>query len=93
MIRSLRKEWKKAAYRGKLDVKEMFLDYDQECWKVQLKITKESIERVNIFVCDHDQEETDTRLSLHVKHAAKYRNQGINLVSDDTCYGSWGLQH
>ena len=63
----------------------MFLDYDQECWKVQLKVTKESVERVDILVCDH--EEADTRLSLHIKHAAKYRNQGISLVSDDTCYG------
>ena len=43
MILSLRKEWKKAAYRGKLDVKEMFLAYDQECWKVQLKVYAEWI--------------------------------------------------
>ena len=50
-------------------MKEMFLDYDQECWKVQLKATKESIERVNILVCDH--KEANTCLSLHVKHAAK----------------------
>ena len=64
----------------------MFQDYDQEFWKVQLKVTKESIERVDILVCDH--EEVDTRLSSDVKHAAKYRNQGISLVSDDTCYGS-----
>ena len=48
-------------------MKEMFLDYDQECWKVQLKVTKESIVRVDIFVCDH--EEAEARLSLHVKHA------------------------
>ena len=38
----------------------MFPDYDQECWKVQLKVTKEPIERVNILVCDH--EEADTLL-------------------------------
>ena len=31
LIRFLCKEWKKAAYRGKLDGKEMFLAYDQEC--------------------------------------------------------------
>ena len=68
----------------------MFPDYDQECWKVQLKVTKEPIERVNILVCDH--EEADTLLSLHIKHATKYRNQGISLVSGDTCYGSWRLQ-
>ena len=77
-----------ATYRGKLD--KCFLNYDQECWKVQLKVTKESIERVNILDCDH--EEADTLLSLHIKHADKYRNQGISLVSDDTCYGSWHLQ-
>ena len=59
----------------------MFLDYDQECWKVQLKVIREP---VNILVCDH--EEADTCLLLHVKHAAKYRNQGINLVSDDTLW-------
>ena len=85
-----RKEWKKAAYRGKLDVKVMFLAHDQEGWKVQLKVTNESVERVDILVCNH--EDADTRLSFHVKHAAKYRGQGINLVSDDTCYGSWSLQ-
>ena len=60
VILSLRKEWRKAAYRGKLDVKEMFLAYDQECWKVQLEVTKESIEIVDILVCNH--EEADTRL-------------------------------
>ena len=84
IILSLPKEWKKAAYRGKLDVKEMFLAYDQECWKVQLKVTKESVERVDILVCNH--KEADTRLSLHVKHyATKYRKQRISLVSHDTC--------
>ena len=71
-------------------MKEMFLACDQECWKVQLKVTKESIERVDILVCNH--EEADTRLSLHVKHATKYRSQGINLISDDTCCGSWSFQ-
>ena len=51
-----------------------------------MKVTKESIERVDILVCNY--EEADTRLSLHVKHATEYRNQGISLVSDDTCCGS-----
>ena len=55
-------------------MKEMFLDYDQECWKVQLKVTKESIESVNIFVCDH--EEPETRLSLHVKYASRIEKSG-----------------
>ena len=64
-------------------MKEMFIDYDQEYWKVQLKVTKESIESVDILVCDHEEAG---------KHAVKYRNQGINLVPDDTCYGSWRLQ-
>ena len=58
----------------------MFLAYDQECWKV----TKESTERVDILVCNH--EEAGTPLSLHRKHAAEYRNEGINLVSDDTWF-------
>ena len=41
-------------------MKELFLACDPECWKVQLKITKESIERVDILVCNN--EEADTRL-------------------------------
>ena len=45
----------------------MFLAYDQECGKV----TKESVERMDIFGCNH--EETDNRLWLHVKHAAEIR--------------------
>ena len=53
-------------------MKEMFLANDQECWKVQLKVTKGSVERVDILVCNH--EEAGTRLSSHVKHAAKCRN-------------------
>ena len=52
-------------------MKEMFLAYDQECWKVQLKVTKESIERVDILFCNH--KEADTRPSLLVKHATKYK--------------------
>ena len=71
-------------------MKEMFLTYDQECWKVQLKVIKESIERVDILVCNHKEE--DTHLSLHIKHTTKHRNQGINLASDDTCCGSWSFQ-
>ena len=90
MILPLRKEWKKAGYRGRLDVKEVFLANDEECWKVQLKVTKESIEPVDILACNH--KEADTCLLLHVKHATKYRNQGINLVSDNTCCGSWSFQ-
>ena len=57
----------------------MFLAYDQECWKIQLKVTKESIERVDfLFVITKKQT---------LKHAIKYRNQGINLVSDNACFG------
>ena len=56
----------------------MFLTYDQESWKV----TKVSLERVDILACHH--EEVDTRISLHVKHAAEYGNQGIDLIADDT---------
>ena len=41
-------------------MKEMFLAYDQECWKVQLKVTKEFIKRVDILACNH--KEADTRL-------------------------------
>ena len=35
-------------------MKETFLDYNKKCWKVQLKVTKKSIERVDILVCDHE---------------------------------------
>ena len=46
-------------------MKKTFLHYDQEFWKVQLKVIKESIERVDVLVCNH--EEADIRLSLLVK--------------------------
>ena len=50
IILSLRKEWKKSAFRGKLDVNDMFLAYDQECCKVQLKATSLSKECIFLFV-------------------------------------------
>ena len=38
----------------------MFLAYDQKCWKVKLEVIKESIERLDILVCNL--EGADTRL-------------------------------
>ena len=51
----------------------------------------ESVERVDILACNH--EAADTLISLHVKHAAEYGNQGINLISDDTFYGFYGVSN
>ena len=39
------------------------------------KSYQKSIGRVDILVCNH--KEADTRLSLHVKHATKYRNREL----------------
>ena len=55
----------------------MFLAYNQECWKV----TKESVKYM-VLTCNH--KVADTRLSLHLKHAAEYRKQEISLISNDT---------
>ena len=58
----------------------MFLTHDQESWKVT---TKEWIFLLN---CHHEEvdREVDTHISLHVKHAADYGNQGIDLIANDT---------
>ena len=59
----------------------MFLAHDQE----SCKVTNVSIETVGILACNNEKEDTGISLQvIHVKHAAEYRNQGINLISDDT---------
>ena len=53
-IRFLCNEWKKIHFRSKLEGTEMYLAYDEECFRV----TTENVEEVSYLGCNHNEAET-----------------------------------
>ena len=63
LIRFLADEWKREYYRNHLVNKSFFISFENKCWK----LTTDNIEDVpELF---SDQEEADTQILLHTKHA------------------------
>ena len=58
-IQFLCNEWKKFYFRSKLKGTEMYLDYDEECFRD----TNENVKEVSYLGCNH--KEADTRIFLH----------------------------
>ena len=78
LIRFLADEWKKEYYRNHLVNKSFFISFENKCWK----LTTDNIEDVpELF---SDQEEADTRILLHTKHAYDEGCSEILLASEDT---------
>ena len=59
--------------------KELFVTLCEKCWK----ITREE-EAIEIETLKTSQEEADTHIVLHAKHAYEYGYQVVLIVSDDT---------
>ena len=78
LIRFLALQWKQREYRDQLYEKEMFVAYDEECWR----LTRNGIDKINEL--STNQEEADTRMFLHVKSANEAGFSGALIVSEDT---------
>ena len=68
LIRFLCNEGKKIYFRSKLEGTEMYLAYDEECFRV----TTGNVEEVLYFRCNH--EEVDTRIFLYAKDASQSKD-------------------
>ena len=69
LIRFLGKEWKSTA--NYLMSKSLFISCDGECWK----LTKDGVG--DVLQLKSDQEEVDTRMLLHAKHA---QDEGLSKI-------------
>ena len=77
LIRFMCKEWKKIYFRSKLEGNEMYLAYDEECFRVR----NENVEEVLYFRCNH--EEIDTRIFLYAKDALQSKD-AVVIICEDT---------
>lgn len=78
LIMFLVQEWKKSEYRKRLHGKVLFATCQDCCYQ----ITADSIQEVVALKTAH--EEADSRLFLHVAHAAAQGYQSVVINSDDT---------
>ena len=76
-IRFLCNEWKNIYFRSKLEGTEMYLAYDEQCFRV----TTQNVEEVSYLRCNH--EEADTRIFLHTKDASQSKD-AIVVICEDT---------
>lgn len=72
------KEWKQDKYRRKLTDKVVFVAFEEECHQISSDDTF-SVEDLN-----STQEEADTRILLHLSHAARSGYSTLIVVSEDT---------
>ena len=63
IVKFLVAQWRKDEFRSKLDDRSLFVTFHDECWQ----ITATRVEMVPELQCN--QEEADTRMILHAKHA------------------------
>ncbi|CAH1248853.1 Hypp8457 [Branchiostoma lanceolatum] len=78
LTRFLTNEWKQDKYRRKLKDKVLFIACDEGCHKI-------STERTHVVRdLNSNQEEADTRIMLHVAHAARSGYETVIVSSEDT---------
>ena len=77
LIRFLCNEGKKIYFRSKLEGIEMYLAYDDECFRV----TTGNVEEVLYFRCNH--EEVDTRIFLYAKDASQSKDAVVIICDTD----------
>ena len=78
LVEYLVKEWRSPSLRNKLIDKELYVTCKAECYH----ITGESSETAHDLHCS--QEEADTRVLLHAKHAADKGIKAVIITADDT---------
>lgn len=77
LIKFLAQDWKKQALRSKLQDKVMYVTCEGKCFK----LTNDTSSEVDTLFTT--QEEADTRMLLHAKHAAE-ESSSIIIASEDT---------
>ena len=78
LVKFVVEQWPKTPNRDKLNNKELYVTCGNQCYK----ITEEAVEEEDLR---SEQEEADTRLLLHVQHAAnEKRYRSIIVLSEDT---------
>ena len=77
LIKFLCEAWKNDPYPEKLGSKVLFITCEKQCFKV----TKEGSEVIDELTTN--QEEADTRMLLHAKHASS-NYKSIVIVTEDT---------
>ena len=77
LIRFLCNEWTNIYFRLKLEETEMYLAYDEECFRV----TTENVAEMSYLRCNH--EEADTRIFLHAKDASQSKD-AVAIICEDT---------
>ena len=78
LIKFLVDEWKTDARRERLNDKTLYVTCAQACFK----LTRENCEEVQELTSS--QEEADTRLLLHAKHAAESGMEAVVVTAEDT---------
>lgn len=78
LIQVVVEEWKHAKNREKIAGKDVYVTVKEKCYKIT-QSGSEEIEELRTT-----QEEADTRLIFHAKHAAKAGYQCLTIVADDT---------
>ena len=78
LIRFLGEEWKKEEYRSLLLNKSFFISCDKKCWRLTVDEVSDVPELLS------DQEEADTKIFLHAKHASNEGCEELLIVSEDT---------
>ena len=78
VIEFLFQEWQQPHSRSLLQSKTLFVTSKDKC----IKITDRTVEKVPELHCK--QEEADTRLLLHAKHASDTGSKSVMFVADDT---------
>ena len=78
LIKFISKEWREEACMRRLKGKTLFVTAESECWKITEKGSE------NVTELTSNQEEADTRLLLHAKHAAHEDYEAVAVISEDT---------
>ncbi|XP_035674790.1 uncharacterized protein LOC118414705 [Branchiostoma floridae] len=78
LTRFVTEEWKKDKYRRKLHSKVLYIACEEECHKISAKSA------IPVRDLNSNQEEADTRIILHVAHAARSGYNTVIVSSEDT---------
>ena len=77
LIKFISREWREEDCMRRLKGKTLFVTAESECWKITEKGSE------NVAELTSNQEEADTRLLLHAKHAAQEGYEAVAVISED----------
>ena len=86
-IQFLANEWKKEEYRSQLGDKVLYVNAEGKCWRIDSGCALQITELFS------DQEEADTKIILHAKHAADEGHPEILIVTEDTDVHVLGISY